>query len=323
MIWIFSPNNPIVETIYNPKSEQFRATDSKISILKVSGLDPTPYNLQPIYLRLNLGKCKVHKRKSRPGVRVPPLTLDPIYVCPDDIVYMSEIYDLDVDTFLANKENQVIENLAIYSSSAEKLMGLQYPWTLANRTSEGKLVRGLDNLKTLYVVDGSLLGQDGREKHPGNCNYILKEVVEGKAPHPGLRSGTLVPWNSGTAHVIRLVLDFEETPYNPKPLSYSNTKSRYDVPYSLYLYNETRRYFLQRVKKQMDNDRLDGAYIAGAGDNENEWIQRYRERFTINWWLLEHDVDEKWQEVEADARHRWTKEEDLKAAKLLKTIYSD
>jgi hypothetical protein len=163
---------------------------------------------------------------------------------------MSEIYDLDVDTFLTDKENQVIENLTIYSSSAEKLTGLQYPWTLANRTSEGKLVRGLDNLKTLYVVDRSLLRQEGREKHPGNCNYILKEVVQGKAPHPGLRSGTLVPWNSGTAHVIRLALDFEETPYNPKPLSYSNTKSRYDVPYSLYLYNKTRRYFLQRVKKR-------------------------------------------------------------------------
>jgi hypothetical protein len=48
----------------------------------------------------------------------------------------------------------------------------------------------------------------------------------------------------------------------------------------------------------MDNDRLDGTYIAGAGDDDNEWIRRYRERFTINWWLLEHDVDEKWQEVE-------------------------
>jgi hypothetical protein len=71
----------------------------------------------------------------------------------------------------------------------------------------------------------------------------------------------------------------------------------------------------------MDNDRLDGAYIAGAGENEE--IRRYREIFTINWWLLEHYIDEKWQEVEADARHRWTKEEDLKAATLVKTIYSD
>jgi hypothetical protein len=50
MIWIFSLSNPIVETSYSPKSEQFHAADSKISILEVSGLDPTPYNLQPICL---------------------------------------------------------------------------------------------------------------------------------------------------------------------------------------------------------------------------------------------------------------------------------
>jgi hypothetical protein len=63
-------------------------------------------------------------------------------------------------------------------------------------------------------VDGSLLGQESREKHLGNCNYILKKVVQGKAPHPVDRSEALVPWNSGTAHVIRLTLDFEATPYD-------------------------------------------------------------------------------------------------------------
>jgi hypothetical protein len=196
MIWVFSLNDPIVETTYDPKSEQFRAADFKVSILEVSGLDPTPYNLQPIYLRPNLGKYRVHRLKSRPGVRVPSLPLDPIYVRPDDIVYMPEIYKLDVDAFLSHKENKVIENLAI------------------NTTLEGKLVRGLANLKTLYVVDGSFLGQESREKHPGNCNYILKEVVEGKGPPPGGRSWDLVPWNSGTAHVISLALDFEATPYD-------------------------------------------------------------------------------------------------------------
>jgi hypothetical protein len=64
-------------------------------------------------------------------------------------------------------------------------MGLQHPWTLANGALEGKLVRGLDNLKTLYVADGSLLGQESCENHPGNCNYILKEVVKGNPAHPG------------------------------------------------------------------------------------------------------------------------------------------
>lgn len=73
----------------------------------------------------------------------------------------------------------------------------------------------------------------------------------------------------------------------------------------------------------MANDRLDGAYIAGAGNDEREWIKRYRERFTINWWLLEHDVDEKWQEVEADERHHWIEVEDESPTKRLKTIYGD
>jgi hypothetical protein len=120
----FSLNNPIVETTFNPKSEQFRAADSKISILEVSGLDPIPYNLHPIYLRPNLGKYKVHNLKSRPNARVQSLTLDPIYIRSDDIVYMSEICNLDMDAFQSHKENQAIENLAIYASSAEKLMAL-------------------------------------------------------------------------------------------------------------------------------------------------------------------------------------------------------
>jgi hypothetical protein len=111
--------------------------------------------------------------------------------------------------------------------------------------------------------------------------------------------------------------------YTSRQESNSKITQAYDVPYALHLYNETRTYFLKRVKKQMDNDRLDGAYIAGAGLDENEWILRYRVRFTINWRLLEHDVGERWKEVEADLRHRWTTKEDLKEAKIMKTIYSD
>ncbi len=73
----------------------------------------------------------------------------------------------------------------------------------------------------------------------------------------------------------------------------------------------------------MGYDRLDSAYIAGAGDDEKEWVRRYREKFTINWWLLDHDVDEKWQEVECEERYRWAEDEAVKKAKHLKTIYGD
>ena len=58
--------------------------------------------------------------------------------------------------------------------------------------------------------------------------------------------------------------------------------SAYDIPYALHLYNETRRYFLQRVEQQTKMDKVDIAYVAAALD-EQEWIRRYRERFTINW----------------------------------------
>jgi salicylate hydroxylase len=82
----------------------------------------------------------------------------------------------------------------------------------------------------------------------------------------------------------------------------SDIKAPYDIPYSLHLYNETRKYLLQRVEKQIAYDRLDTAYIAAAG-TEDEWIRRYRERFTINWFILEDEVDARWQEVEAEERH--------------------
>jgi hypothetical protein len=150
------PNCPIVETTYNPTSEQLRAADSKTSILEVSGLDPTPYNLQPIYLRPNLGKYKVHWLKSR-LVHVPIPSLDPIYVLPDDIVYMPEIYNLDVDIFLTHNENQVIENLAIHVKSAEKLMGLQYPWGVAHhagRKARSRLGQPEDTIRCGWVLSG-------------------------------------------------------------------------------------------------------------------------------------------------------------------------
>jgi salicylate hydroxylase len=77
----------------------------------------------------------------------------------------------------------------------------------------------------------------------------------------------------------------------------------YDIPYALHLYDETRRYFLQRVQRQLSHDQLDLKYVAEAGD-ETEALRRYRETFTINWWMLEHDVDARWQEVECQERHR-------------------
>lgn len=68
-------------------------------------------------------------------------------------------------------------------------------------------------------------------------------------------------------------------------------------------------------------DKLDTAYVSAAGSDEKEWIRRYRERFTINWWILEHDVDAKWQEIEAMERHKYRSEKDLVEA--AKTVVGD
>jgi salicylate hydroxylase len=87
-----------------------------------------------------------------------------------------------------------------------------------------------------------------------------------------------------------------------------NSQQRhYDIPYALHLYNETRRYFLQRVQKQLTYDREDIEYCTEAIGDYDEYVQRYRETFTINWWMLEHDVDARWQEVEAEERHQYRK----------------
>jgi salicylate hydroxylase len=92
----------------------------------------------------------------------------------------------------------------------------------------------------------------------------------------------------------------------------------YNIPYALHLYNETRAGFLQRVERQLAYDRMDLSYVKAAEDDEQEYIRRYRERFTINWWLLEHDVDAKWQEVEAQERHMWNEKREMERRKGLK-----
>ncbi|KIW33245.1 uncharacterized protein PV07_00111 [Cladophialophora immunda] len=78
----------------------------------------------------------------------------------------------------------------------------------------------------------------------------------------------------------------------------------YHVPYALHLYNESRVHFLHRVERQIQMDKRDYSYIRAAGDDHQEWVRRYKERFTINWWLLEHDAEAEWQMVESEVRFR-------------------
>jgi len=106
------------------------------------------------------------------------------------------------------------------------------------------------------------------------------------------------------ADVRALFLSLQRT-YNTKAKT-DFSKLPYNIPYALHLYNQTRMPFLKCVESQLENDRLDSAYVAAAC-NEEEWIRRWKKKFTINWWILEHDVDAKWQEVEAQERYLWKK----------------
>jgi salicylate hydroxylase len=74
------------------------------------------------------------------------------------------------------------------------------------------------------------------------------------------------------------------------------------MPAALDLFNRTRRPFLERVERQLSYDRKTAAYIAAAPDEET-WIARWRERFSPNWWMLEHDVEAEWQKVYSEVLH--------------------
>lgn len=118
----------------------------------------------------------------------------------------------------------------------------------------------------------------------------------GDAAHP-----TAGGWGTGSAFCFADVW----TLYRSLNRAYKDTDMvPYNIPYALNLYNESRRHFLQRVERQFDYDRIDSKYVTEALDDHNEFVRRYRERHTLIWWILEHDADARWQEVEAEERHR-------------------
>jgi hypothetical protein len=106
------------------------------------------------------------------------LTVDPIYICLGDIVYLPEIYSMDVGHFIKEEKNKVIENLAIHASSALRLNLAGQVWS--HPTQEGMAISGLPNLKSIHVVDGVNLGSEMSSKHLGNYRLTLTEVMKGE-----------------------------------------------------------------------------------------------------------------------------------------------
>jgi hypothetical protein len=205
MTWTFALTQPIIiECIYRSDLQQFWAHGSKKSILECCPLDPSEFNLHPIYLH----PCVGRKKLSSPRAKIPVqnLTFDPIYIGPGDIIYLPEIYNIDVNSFLAEKENHLIENLAIHASSALRLKVASQVWR--HTIPEGKLIGGLRNLKTIHIVDGKILGSEMSSKHMGNYRLTLAEVK--KSDEIGTTNSkkdfirkAQYPWNSGVVDSIR------------------------------------------------------------------------------------------------------------------------
>ena len=98
---------------------------------------------------------------------VAPSKFDVIYIRPSvDTLYLGTavLLDLDINAFIARPENQLIENLAISAVSAMNLrwVGSTFGRDIGTRTYIGDLVRGLKNLKKLYIVEGGRLHMDSR-----------------------------------------------------------------------------------------------------------------------------------------------------------------
>jgi hypothetical protein len=205
--WAFALKQPtIIECIYRTDLQQFWAHGSKKSILECCPLNPKKFNLQPIYLHPCIGRNKLSSPKTK--IPVQSLTFEPIYIGPEDIVYLPEIYNMDLHSFLEEKENHMIENLAIHASSALRLKIASHVWR--NLTPEGKLIGGLRNLKNIHIVDGSILGSEMFSKHMGNYRLTLVEVKKGDDIGTMDSKNSFVrnaqhPWNSGVADSIKKV----------------------------------------------------------------------------------------------------------------------
>ncbi|KAG4440755.1 hypothetical protein IFR05_003742 [Cadophora sp. M221] len=159
-IWTFAISENIIVVTIPKNTSRFVASSSKAAILAFSKFDPTKFPLHPLYLTPNLSTL----RASMDG---PIPQLEPSFISLQDILYIPEIYKLDPDLFLACNENQVLERLAIHSSTALRLGGDDHQWS-----EEGKILRNLRAMKTVYVLEGSDIGDEIQFRHSGGYSCI-------------------------------------------------------------------------------------------------------------------------------------------------------
>ncbi|KAH8693841.1 hypothetical protein BGW36DRAFT_300332 [Talaromyces proteolyticus] len=178
---------------------------------------------------------------------------------------------------------------------------------------------GIDRIKSKLVGWHPLIGKildalPGIDAYPLQGTKWMEHLIRddtvafvGDAAHP-----TAGGWGTGSAFafadVWTLYRSLHRT-YRTRPKPMDADKVPYNIPYALHLFNETRRHFLQRVERQFDYDKIDTKYVSEALGDEEEFVYRYRERYTSTSWILEHDPDARWQEVEAEERHQHVQQE--------------
>ncbi|CAK7223394.1 hypothetical protein SCUCBS95973_005163 [Sporothrix curviconia] len=210
--------------------------------------------------------------------------------------------------FLSKLEPGVYSFVTMATESEEYANTLRWQHTMGKAGIERLLEHFKDWDPLINEVIRALPSVDA---YPLNAAPWMRDLIRddavafvGDAAHP-----TAGAYGAGCSFAFGDVRALYLSLWRAHNMPSSTSDTAYDVPYALHLYNETRRHFLHRVERQIQMDKVDQAYVAAAGDdgpeNDAEWIRRYRERFTINWWLLEHDVDARWQEVEAMERHMY------------------
>lgn len=139
----------------NVKLYRFSAPGPRDAILDLCHDFTNMFHMKPIHL-----SCENAEQSN----------LNVVYIRPDvDTIYIGceAMIHLDVKAFCAHPDNQAIENLALSAVSCGNLRwcGTEYGRHLGTRSLVGDLVRGLTNLKKLYVVEGDRLHRESEVDH--------------------------------------------------------------------------------------------------------------------------------------------------------------
>jgi hypothetical protein len=97
---------------------------------------------------------------------------NPINITPDDIVYLSENDNIDVDTVISWKGNHIIEHRD--GTGQDCILGFSLRCSSRNPHSRSP------GLKTLHIIEGEYTGAEKCSPHLGNYKLSLEEVKKGE-----------------------------------------------------------------------------------------------------------------------------------------------